>query len=161
MVQIFWATLGLKPGAWTTSVFMIEMMLMTMLLTVPDPPTHSKLEAAHCSLTFLANHPAQCCPVFCPTQCCPPVLPTVLHSVAHPTQSIIRKLFSKSITGNVSKSQYWFQSCHFEIASQPSQAVTISFRSIRFQFNRIIRQEPVCLSKNLCVFPQQVFPVYF
>ena len=133
--------LGFKT--WTTSVFMIEMMLMTMLLTVPDPPTHSKLEAAHCSLTFLAKHPAQCCPVFCPTQCCPPVLPTVLHSVAHPTQSIIRKLFSKSITGNVSKSQHWFQSCHFEIASQPSQAVTISFRSIRFQDNRIIRQEPV------------------
>ena len=144
MVQIFWATLGLKPGAWTTSVFMIEMMLMTMLLTVPDPPTHSKLEAAHCSLTFLANHPAQCCPVLhtvlpSVAQCCP----LCAHCVAHPTQSIIRKLFSKSITGNVSKLQYWFQSCHFEIASQPSQAVTISFRSIRFQFNRIIRQEPV------------------
>ena len=118
-------------------------------------PTHP-FQARGCSLLthFSCQAPST---VFCPTQCCPPVLPTVLHSVAHLNQSIIRKLFSKSITGNVSKSQYWFQSCHFEIASQPSQAVTISFRSIRFQDNRIIRQEPVWLSKTSVSFLNKSF----
>ena len=99
--------LGFKT--WTTSVFMIEMMLMTMLLTVPDPPTHSKLEAAHCSLTFLANHPAQCSaqhsvahtvPTVLPSvaQCCPPNTvnhPKTLFQVNHRQRFKITTLVSK------------------------------------------------------------------
>ena len=153
MVQIFWSTLGLKPGAWTTSVFMIEMMLMTMLLTVPDPPTHSKLEAAHCSLTFLANHQAQCSAQHSVAHQCCPLCCTVL-----PTQHS-----QSSENSFPSQSPATFQNHNIGFKVATSRLPLNQVRQSQFLLGPSGFNSPRTrlTLKILCVFPQQVFPICF
>ena len=50
------------------------------------------------------------------------------------TQSITRKLFSKSITSNISKSQYWFHICLLHAAALLTQSIT---HKKNFQVNHL------------------------
>ena len=64
------------------------------------------------------------------------------------TQSITRKLFSKSIIGNISKSQYWFHICLLELPSQYSKSLkkvfskSITGNNIDFIFAIHLDTEP-------------------
>ena len=155
VVQIFWATLGLKPGqhqfSWSRWCWW---RCCSLSLTHPPIPS-SRLLTAHSLFLPSTQHsvlPNTVLPTsvaHCVAQCCPPNTvnhPKTLFQVNHRQRFKITILVSKLplrdclSTKSGSHNFFYVHQVSRQSDNSPRTRLTL---------------------KNLCVFPQQVFPVYF